>query len=59
MFDIALPIYFLFSQPLLGQPLKTPNEKTHIPLLIGQFFSLIELKMYQLITIELKRVNLN
>ena len=45
MFDIPLPIYFFTKE----HPLKTSNKRTHIPLLINQFVSLIELKMQQLI----------
>ena len=44
MFDIPLPIYFFTKE----DPLKTWIKK-HIPLLINQFVSLIELKMYLLI----------
>ena len=40
MFDILLPIYYFTKE----HPLKTSNKKTHIPLLIKQFVSLIELK---------------
>ena len=39
MFDIPLPIYFFTKE----HPLKTSNKRTHIPLLINQFASLIEL----------------
>ena len=41
MFDIPLPIYFFTKE----HSLKTSNKRTHIPLLINQFVSLIELKM--------------
>ena len=45
MFDIPLPIYFFTK----AHPLKASNKRTHIPLPINQFVSLIELKMYRLI----------
>ena len=45
MFDIPLPIYFFTKE----HPLKTSNKRTHIPLLINQFVSLIEPKMKRLI----------
>ena len=38
MFDIPLPIYFFTKE----HPLKTSNKRTHIPLFINQFVSLIE-----------------
>ena len=41
MFDIPLLIYFVTKEHLL----KALNKITHIPLLINQFVSLIELKM--------------
>ena len=41
MFHIPLPIYFFTKE----YRLKTSNKRTHIPLLINQFVSLIELKM--------------
>ena len=40
MLDILLPIYYFTKE----HPLKTSNKKAHIPLLIKQFVSLIELK---------------
>ena len=45
MFDIPLPFYLLTKK----HPLKASNKRTHIPLLINQFVSLIELKIQQLI----------
>ena len=54
MFDIHLPIY-LFTKE---HPLKTSNKRTHNPLIVNQFVSLIELKMYRSETIEPARVNL-
>ena len=45
MFDIPLPIYFFTKE----HPLKASNKRTHIPLLINQFVSLVELKMERLI----------
>ena len=41
MFDILLPIYFFTKE----HALKTSDKRTHIPLPINQFVSLIELKM--------------
>ena len=41
MFDILVPIYFFTKE----HPLKTSNKITHIPLLIDQFVSLIELQI--------------
>ena len=41
MFDIPLPIYFIFKEHLL----KASNKRTHVPLLINEFVSLIEIKM--------------
>ena len=41
MSDSALPIYFFTKE----HQLKTSNKRTHIPLPISQFVSLIELKM--------------
>ena len=41
MFDIPLFLYFFTKE----HPLKPSNKRTHIPLLISQFVSLIELKM--------------
>ena len=46
MFDIPLPIYFFSKE----HPLKASNRKTHIPLLINQFVSLIVLKIDELFT---------
>ena len=40
MFGNTLPIYFVTK----GHPLKTSNKRTHIPLFINQFVSLIEAK---------------
>ena len=42
MFNILLPIYFFPKE----DPLKISNKRTHITLLITQFVSLIEQKMY-------------
>ena len=41
VFDIPLPMYFFTKE----HPLKPSNKRTHIPLLINQFYTLIELKM--------------
>ena len=41
MSDIPVLIYFFTKE----HPLKTSNKRTHIPLLINQSLSLIELKM--------------
>ena len=41
MFDILLPIYYFTKE----HPLKTSSKRTHIPLLINQFVSLIVLKI--------------
>ena len=41
MFDIHLPIYLITKE----HPLKTPNERTHIPLIINQFVSVTGPKM--------------
>ena len=45
LFDIPLPIYFFTKE----HSLKTSNKRTHIPLLINQFVSILELKMERLI----------
>ena len=41
MVDIPLPIYFFTKE----HPIKASNKRTHIPLVINQIVSLIELKM--------------
>ena len=45
MFDIAFLIYFFTKE----HSLKASDKRTHIPSLINQFVSLIELKTCQLI----------
>ena len=45
MFDIPLSIYFFTKESLL----KESNKRTHIPLLINQFVSLIELRIDKLL----------
>ena len=45
MFDIPLSIYFFTTE----YPLKTSNKRTHIPLLINQSVSLIELTIDKLL----------
>ena len=42
MLDIPSTIFFFTKE----HRLKTSNKRAHIPLLINQFVSLIELKMY-------------